>query len=150
MHYEIVEISTETRTEHTYVLVHFWASRADAIRNEPPILVNDFLMQLRSTAERVVTDEQGRYKRTDGVFVAPEDVTGKEEWIRETVKQDVPAKIIENIERYIARAETRGDRGNHLDHRNIRDMRDPHHILERVDVRALRGTRRNRSVRASQ
>lgn len=145
MHYRIEEVSTDRASGHCYVRVSFWTRSADRNRGDPPVIVNDFLMQLRPTGERVITDAEGRFLRADGVFVAPEDVTAEDNaigWQRESFTRDVPAEIIANIEAYVERAEGRGDAGDRTATRE-RDESDPHRILERDDVRALRNTTRD-------
>ncbi len=142
MLYKIVEISTDKASGHTYALVHFWRRKADQKAGKPPARINDFLMQLRPTGERVVTNAQGWLKRKDGVFVDPDTLNpGKPEpeWERETIDRDLPAEIKANIEAYWMRAEGKGYPSDQADPRIQRDNSDPHGVLARPDVAALRG-----------
>ena len=140
MFYKIAEVSTDKASGHTYVLVHFWRDKAD--QGKPPDRINDFLMQLRPTGERVVTNAQGWLKRKDGVFVDPATL-GPEKpepaWERETHDRDLPAEIRANIEAYWERAETKGYPADHSNSRSQRDNSDPYGVLVRPDVAALRG-----------
>ena len=140
MYYHIQEVSTETKAGHTYVLVYFWVDKASFDRRDSPLLKNDFIMQLRSTRQERVTNDDGWYKRlSDGVFVDPAtlDPDLSYEWEMETVDVDVPKIIHANIERYWRRAQARGDTGNKTDTRIQRGDSDPHNILSRSDVVTL-------------
>lgn len=142
MFYRIAEVSTDKATGHLYALVDFWASKADFDAAKPPVLINDFLMQLRPTGQRIVTNAQGWLKRIDGVFIDRETLVPGQpepEWERETIDRDLPAEIRTNIEAYWKRAQVRGDSGNKIDSRIVRDESDPHGVLTRADVKALRG-----------
>ncbi|MGE3314016.1 MAG: hypothetical protein AB7O26_02790 [Planctomycetaceae bacterium] len=118
MIYEIEDISTDKASGHTYVLVRFWTDEAARTRGDAPILVNDFLMQLRPTGERVVTDEQGRWKRKDGSYIdwnspqAPEFID-KADLETEPFERDILQEMAAGIERYIVRAEAEQFRGDH-------------------------------------
>jgi len=139
--YIIDEITTEKVVGHTYLSVRFWADKAVFDAGNPPLLVNDFVMQLRPTRRERVTNRDGWWKRlSDGVFIDPAtlDPDLTYEWEMETVDVDVPAVIRANIEAYWYRAQLRGDRGSKTDPRIQRDARDPHSILSRPDVTALR------------
>lgn len=138
MIYKIVEVSTDKASGHTYVLAHFWRVSADQIAGKPPDRINDFLMQLRPTGERVITNTDGWFKRTDGVFVDPEVVTGDEAWERETVDRDLPTEIQANIEAYWARAEAKSYPADHSTSTIQRDDSDPHGVLARADVLSLK------------
>ena len=140
MFYKIIEISTAP--PHTYVLVRFWPDRAAFQRAEPPVLTNDFLLQLRPTGQRIVTNPQGWPKRTDGVFVDPDTLDpGQPEpaWQRELYTVDLPAEIKKQIAAYWQRAQERGERGSNIDTAIRTDLSDPHGVLARPDVIALRG-----------
>ncbi len=144
MFYEITEVSTDAASRHTYVLVHFWASKADHDAAKPPVLINDFLMQLRATGDQIVTNAEGHMKRKDtGEFVDSATLQPgavQPEWERETVDRDTPAEIRVNIEAYWARAQVRGDTGDKSDWRIHRDASDPHGVLAKPGVAALSGT----------
>ena len=141
MFYRIVEISTARASGHTYVLVHFWAAKADYEAAQPPALINDFLMQLRPTGQRIITNAMGHMKQKDtGDFVDPQTLLPKAklEWARETFDRDTPAEIRANIVAYWARASARGDTGNKTNPRIQRDVSDPHGVLAKPEVAALR------------
>ena len=160
MYYEIVEVSTAVASGHTYVLVNFWQSRADHDAAQPSFLTEEFLMQLRPTGRRVVTDGRGWMKRADGVFVDPETLdrdTSEPVWERETFTRDLPAEIRVNVERYWQNTampqklsgDHTGDASKPLyrDGKRVpqgsavvaRDNSDPQLVLARADVEALRG-----------
>ena len=120
MFYRIVEVSTATASGHTYVLVDFWPSRAAFERDDALVLTNDFLMQLRPTGTRLIDEDN------PALGSVPFD-------------RDLPAEIRANIEAYWERAQARGDRGSKVDPRIQRDESDPHGVLARTDVKALRG-----------
>jgi len=133
MFYKIVEIATAKQARETYVLVHFWEKAADVAR-KPPVLINDFIMSLRSAT----LTEAGE------------------------VERDVPGDLRANILAYWERAQKRGWRGDHSSAvgratqaftekgrvlRPVgtmivapieRDQSDPPGILKRPDVQALR------------
>ncbi len=153
MVYKIVEVSTDKASGHTYVLAYFWRRRAAYQTGKPAGRVNDFLMQLRPTGERIVTNVQGWPKRkSGGVFVDPATLGPEKpepEWERETVDRDLPAEIRANIEAYWGRAEEAEAGGkpypaNHTSPRIQRDNSDPHGVLARPDVAALRGAEVNK------
>ena len=93
LHPKIVEVSTDKKTRHTYVLVHFWRSKAARTLGGKPFLIEDFLMQLRPTGTRLIDE-------------------GNPTLGSETFGRDLPAEIRENIRAYIAEAgkfDYRGD-----------------------------------------
>ena len=120
MFYKIVEVSTDKASGHTYVLVHFWQSRKDFTLRKSPYRKNDFLMQLRSTGTRLIDEDN--------------PALGSEAFDR-----DLPAEIRTNIEAYWKRALILPLPFDHTSHRIERDERDPHGVLARPDVRAMRG-----------
>ncbi|KKN82263.1 hypothetical protein LCGC14_0310760 [marine sediment metagenome] len=141
--YKIREISTVKDSRLTYVLVDFWTGRANFERGKPPILINDFLMQLHTTSVRIVTRADGRLKLLDGTFVDPKAETTRDipndQFDRETVDHDLPDEMKANIEAYWKRAQARGDIGSKLDPRIHRDQSDPEGVLAKPEVRALVG-----------
>lgn len=164
MYYRIAEVSTAETSGLTYVLVEFWAVRADFNAARPAKLTEEFLMQLRVTGRRIVTNADGWYKMAGGTFVDPETLDPAEpqpEWERETFIRDVPAEIRANVEAYWKRtAEPQKLSGDHTsdvtkplfkDGKLVfqrpttvlveRDASDPHNILKRADVVALRGAK---------
>ena len=150
MYYRIVEVSTALPpADHTYIVVEFWRSRADFEASEPAVLVNDFLMALRSTRLQVDTDDLGRFKTASGQWTPAlpdgnrpsEDENDPWSWV--DVEIDVGAKVHKNIVAYYERAQARGDRGSKVDRRIERDQADPHKVLARADVKALRGATRD-------
>lgn len=149
MIYKIVEISTDKMSGHTYILVHFWRISADQITGKSPERTNDFLMQLRPTEVRVVTNADGWLKRMDGVFIDPAMLDldkPQPEWERETVDRDLLVEIKANIEAYWERAEAKGYPSGHSNPHIERDNSDPYGVLARADVLALRSAIIKRDV----
>ena len=147
MFYKIVEVSTDKASGHTYVLVHFWLTRGDFSRNKPPFRKNDFLMQLRPTEERAVTNIDGWPNAQNGTFIDPSTLgldQPQPEWELETVNRDLPAEIKANIEAYWQRTLIKPLPLDHTNPRIQRDESDPHGVLARPDVTALRGARVDR------
>src|SRR3990172_5631185 len=100
MVYTKLEVSTHADSGHTYVLVHFWADAAARDRGEAPSLVNDFLMQLRPTGERIVPNAAGHFQLKDGSFISREEIVARaplippprpEEFERESFTRDLVA-----------------------------------------------------------
>ncbi len=120
MFYKIAEVSTDKASGHTYVLVHFWKRRALYRAGKPPDRANDFLMQLRPGGTKLI-------------------VPDKPELGSETFDRDLPAEIKANIEAYWERAEGKNFPADHTSPTIQRDQSDPHGVLARVDVVALRG-----------
>lgn len=119
MYVEFAEINRLKDTNNIYMLVHFWRTQSDADAGQPPMLTNDFVMQLRRTVDRIVTDAAGRLKRADGIFVAPGDVTTQDEqigWTRETISRtrgEVFADVHANILGYARAAVAVRRTGDH-------------------------------------
>ena len=120
MLYKIIEISTDKASGHTYVLVHFWRRRADHTRGKLPDRINDFLMQLRPVGAKLIDPDEPELGRV--VF-----------------DRDLPAEIRTNIKAYWARAEAKAFPTDHTSPAIQRDQSDPHGVLARPDVTALRG-----------
>ena len=142
--YKIVEISTAKASGHTYVLVNFWRAKTAFNAAKPPDRVNDFLMQLRPTGVRVVTNAEGWPKRKDGVFVDLATLDPEKPqpgWERETIARDLSAEIKANIEAYWARAEAKDYPSDHSTPTIERDSSDPHGVLARPDVMALKDSK---------
>lgn len=142
MFYKIVELANAKETGHVYVLVHFWHNGGAYRRGEPPVLTNDFFMQLRPTATQLVTDSEGRVRTQSGkrLRVGPRvEENPDDPWEREVVKRPLVAEIKGNIRKYWKRARARGDVGTHTlpSWAAIeRDDKDPHKVLK-PDVKAL-------------
>lgn len=139
----IVEISTAEGWNETYVEVEFWDTEADFQRGDPPALVNSFVMQLRVNVHGPVTDGAGRYQGEDGNFYSLAELRAVAPDLRPAIKTqasvaDVPARILDNIRAFAARARARGDSGDKRDHGIRRShLRDPHGVLSRNDVKLL-------------
>ncbi len=116
MLYKVVEVSTDKASGHTYVLVHFWRRKAG--RGAPPDRINDFLMQLRATGEKLANSD-------------------KPELGSVTFDRVLPAEIKANIEAYWVRAEAKNFPADHTSQAIQRDNSDPHGILAQSDVMAL-------------
>ncbi len=161
MIYKISEISTVKDSSLTYVLVDFWANRQSLRGGDPPVLTNDFLMQLQTTSIRIITNEEGWLKATDGTFIDPATLTPDDpqpEWERETVPRDVAAEIKDNISGYWQRAVESQLTGDHTANPTNpfykkgkivpqkgstppvkRDQSDPKGILAKQDIQDLIG-----------
>lgn len=142
LHPKIIEITTDKATSHTYVLVRFWRTKAARTQGKPPYLVEDFLMHLRPTGMRLIDE-------------------GNPTLGSVSYDRDLPAEITENIRRYIVQAEKHGFRGDNTSStvlggeffakgrrvraKNLpikaiqRDNSDPHGVLAKPEVVALRG-----------
>lgn len=122
MFYKIVEVSTATKTGETYVLVHFWEQAPR--RNEPPVLVNDFIMTLREDVVATLRKNIANYwTRAQahgwrGDHSSAEAVTSGDFWEGEKLMRR---------------------KGAPLPGVTVRDGGDPHGILRRPDVQQLRG-----------
>ncbi len=143
LHPRIIEVTTDKRTGETYVLVRFWKTKAARARKDTPFLVEDFVMPLRPSGTRLIDPDR------------PE--LGSEAFDR-----DLPAEIRGNIRAYIERAEKHGYEGDNtsgdartgasfsvdgvvvreagklLVEPRERDESDPHGILAKPEVTALR------------
>jgi hypothetical protein len=161
MLYEIAEISTAVESGMTYVLARYWLSKANRDAGQLPHITEEFQMQISPTGRRIVTDGRGWLKRADGVFVDPatlDPAKPEPEWTRETYILDVPALIRTNVENYWRNVavpqKLSGDHttdatkplyrdGTLVPQRPslliARDNSDPKRVLERADVKALRG-----------
>lgn len=142
MLYKIVELSTVEGSDLTYALVHFWRTKADHDAGKPWARRESFGMQLTPIGVSIVINAKGWPKRkSDGVFINPMTIEpGKEpEWEREPYNRDLLTEIKANIEAYWLRAEVKDYPADHADPRIQRDDSDPHGVLARTDVRALRG-----------
>lgn len=144
LHPKVVELSTDVVSGEVYLLVRFWETRGARGRDEKPHLTEDFIMQLRLTGTRPVNpDNPG-----EGVVV---------------YNRMLKAEIRDNIRRYIEEAERLGYEGDNtsgsvitgdsfsvggrvIRHKGVpvgnpreRDMSDPHSVLAKPEVAALRG-----------
>ena len=142
LHPKIIELRTGRATGNAYLLVHFWRTKATRTRGDPPFLIEDFLMQLRPTGTRLIDEDN--------------PALGTEMFDR-----DLPAEIRANIRAYIVTAERGGFRGDNSSRnatggeffakgrrvrpsgrpitRIERDSSDPHGVLAKPEVVALRG-----------
>lgn len=135
--YQIQEVKTETRFGETYVLVHFWPDRA-SFASKPPTIVESFVMQLRPTYRRMVTDAEGRTLRESGYWASPHapNIT-VDPPVYEEIEADTATEIKENIERFLKKA--KDWKGDLSDSRIKIDSSDPHDILSKPDVSNLPG-----------
>ena len=140
---KIVEISTVEGWDETYVEVEFWDDEAGSRRGDPPVLLNSFIMQLRTAGHGPVQRADGRYETEDGTYYSKTDLRQMQPGARPALKReakvdDVCARICANIEAYAARAKARGERGDRRD-RTVKRLarRDPHGVLARDDVKTL-------------
>ena len=125
-------------------MVRFWKTQAARARQDTPFLVEDFVMSLRPTGTRRIDPE-------------------RPDLGSETFDRDLPAEIREHIRDYIERAERFGYEGDNtsgdartgaafsvggvvvreagklLVEPRLRDESDPHGVLAKPEVVALRG-----------
>lgn len=142
MLYKIIDLKAVEKTGAVYVLVHFWEGRQQM--RGSPTLINDFYMTLRDQDVLVVVDDEGyattesgrRVRMSSANFIeSPDDPL-----VRETVKRDVPAQMRENIEAYWQRASgEKGDKTWPIQTRPKLTATDPAGVLDRDDVKALKG-----------
>jgi len=131
--YRIVRIATQEPHGSTYVLAHYWPSRAAFRRGEPPARTNDFVLRLPPrTVQRIVTDDQGRFLTVGGAAVDtsdPANLTGLEVWRTEPVTINRRSMILEIVDAYWARAQAGGFPRDHRNRRIKRSDRDPNGVL---------------------
>lgn len=142
MIYKIIDLKAVDKKGLIYVLVHFWEDRAQ-MTSVPPILRNDFYMRLLSENVRVVVGSDGYARTVSGARVSltrPYEADPDDPLVRETLPFDVPQRIKENIVAYMERAgEERGDKTWPVKTRAKLVASDPKGILDRADVKALKG-----------
>lgn len=142
LHPKIIEVTTDEQTGEAYVLVYFYRTKAARARGDPPFLIEDFIMQLRLTGTRPIdADNPG---------------LGTEVFAR-----DLDAEIRANIRNFIRDAERYGYEGDNSSQSavggafsargqvvrpegrpiqaRVRDESDPHGVLAKPEVAALRG-----------
>ncbi len=109
MFYRIVKIATQEPHGNTYVLAHYWRSRAASRRGEPPSRINGFPMGLASkVVEVMIFDARGWAQTRGGKWVDvtdPRNVTGIEVWKVRPMVLDRGSMIREVVEAYYWRAE---------------------------------------------
>jgi hypothetical protein len=136
MYLEAPIVARDKESLRIYAVIHFWAQKALFDAGQPPIIINDFLMQLVDTITQVKVIG-GRLVRLDGVRVRPEDVTEADEaigWQRETINKTNPqliAEVEENILNYWRRANAAGVTGDQRSFRSVTEA-DPDGILTKV------------------
>ena len=161
---QFTEVSTHSDTGELYCLVSFWPDKASFDAREPHVLTNDFIMVVRPTAQRIVTNADGWPQRFgDGKFIDPATLEiGKPlpRWVVEEVAVDVRAKMLKNAENYWRVAQTRGWSGDHTNDNSKpflrdgvlqrqykaepikRDASDPHDLLSRTDIKDVKNNPR--------
>ncbi len=144
LHPRVIEISTDVASSEVYVLVRFWKTPGARGRDEKPFLIEDFIMQLRLVGTRMVDPNDP----SRGV---------------ENYNRSLRLEIRENIRRYIEEAERLGYKGDNTSGSAVigdsfsiggkivrrrgalagnprrRDMSDPHGVMAKPEVAALRG-----------
>lgn len=145
------EIATQEPDGATFVLAHYWRSRAAFQRGESPARRNDFLLGLPPAQMDVIaTDPQGRLLTIGGAAVDLSDVIGIEHWRMVTVNIDRGTLIRREVDAYWQRAEVGGFPADHTAHEtNLsgfpieqieRSRRDPNGVL--AETRAMVGEER--------
>ena len=124
-----------------YIDVDFWATRAGFLAGNPPLVSNDFRMQLSRTARVVATDVNGNWIKADGSAVDPATLTGFEgfEWQYQTIQINPIDQIKANIAKFIqSEIAGKGRRGDLRDRRIVRQQTDSTGILALIS--SLTGT----------
>ena len=123
----IEEIATQEPEGHTYVLAHYWRSRAAEMRGEPWHRRNLFIERLPPARQSVPF--------RDAVGGTPVDVsafrnlTGLEQWQMRTVVIDRRALIRDDVEDYWPRAQAGDFRADDADPRIRRSQRDSNGVI---------------------
>lgn len=124
----------------TYVKVNIWRTKAAAARGDPPNIINEHIMNLKSVRQRNVTNKDGYTLRESGVYAsprAPADPTDPP--VKENVDVDVRGEIEGNIKRFIDRAIQTGLPDLDMSEPAwVPDNTDPRGILARPDVQAVK------------
>lgn len=138
MHIRINEVSREPDTGLFYIDVDFWLTKIGFLAGHPPILSNDFRMQLFDSAVMINTDAAGFLLTTDGNAIDPttlvptvDSVTQKVIeppqylWKTSIVPLDMKEQIRTNIVNFVRRAENNSAlRGDLRDRRIKRSLSD--------------------------
>lgn len=116
---EIQELSADKESHELYLLIALWATKIGHDNGNPPLITNDFIMQIRPTETRIVTDANGFWKRaSDGVFIDPATLEPGDttEWEHETVQRprsEIIDEIKGNVRNYFQQAVANKWRGDH-------------------------------------
>ena len=144
-YFKINEISREPDTGLIYLDVDFWSDQSSYDAGDPPIVSNDFRMQLFRQRTHIATAPNGFYLTTSRMQVDPASLTMESnyDWayVTETLTQDeIIAQVETNIRKF-ANLIKDNLRGN-LKSSNIkRDQNDISGILtELAPIRDARGT----------
>lgn len=140
MYYEIQSIE-ELDNGLTRTVVWFWADHAAYLRDpRKPLFREDFISNVQPTGWRIVTNDDGHWKASDGSWVDPATLEPEKryEFVREEYEVDVAGVLVGNIERFletehadgttnadrIIRGELRGDRtSKQLERRQVASER---------------------------
>ena len=138
-HIRINEVSREPGGLF-YFDIDFWLTQAAYDAGNPPIISNDFRMQLVNSITRVAQDTNGFYLTTDGSSIDPAiltpDNTTIYNWKTETITltaNDIIAQIRSNIANFVKQAVANNTLRGDLRHRAIiRNQTDPSGILTKI------------------
>ena len=134
--YRITDV--KTLGEGTYVKVSIWRTRASANKGDPPNIINEHVMNLKSVRQRNVTRLDGYTLRQSGVYASPQAPPDPDDPpVKEDVNIDVRAEIEANIKLFIDRAGNLPD----IDMSEpswVPTTDDPRGILARPDVAAVK------------
>ncbi len=129
----IQEVTTVEPEGTTFVLAHYWRSRAAFLRGEAPARINDFIERLPPRqGRRIVTDDKGRWLTMGGTAVDvtdPGNLTGLERWRTEAIVFDRRAMIRQDVDSYWPRAEADKRPADDSNRRLRRSQRDPNGVL---------------------
>ncbi len=124
LHPKIIEVTTEKKTGETYVLVHFWRTKAARTRGDLPFLIEDFIMRLRPGG-----DLPAEIRANIGNFIRDAERYGYE--------GDNSSRTASGGA-FSAHGKTVRVAGTPIQ-AVVRDVSDPHGVLAKPEVAALPG-----------
>jgi hypothetical protein len=140
--YRIADLSVDSRSGNTRVLVEFWASRKDFDTGAPCVVKNDFYNNYRGDDEYPIEDTLGR-RMYGGVYSVPWfEENG--DWVRRTNCDTLPMPVPQMIHQDILRwwnSVGQAKRVSVLDTAAVKAAPtvDPLKVMARDDVKALAG-----------
>ena len=145
MYLEAPVVARDKASLLIYVVVNYWAQKAQFDAGLGPTVINDFLMQLTGTVTQIQTIG-GRWVRLDGVRIRPEDVTDADDaigWRYETkdkTNAELVAEVEANVLSFWARAKANGWTGDRRTFHSV-DEADPDGVLTKIG--GFRNTKRD-------
>lgn len=124
LHPKIIEVTTDQKTGETYVLTHFWRTKAARTRGDSPFLIEDFIMRLRPGG-----DLPAEIRANIGRFIRDAERYGYE---GDNSSQSAVGGL------FSARGKVVRPKDTPIEAR-LRDTSDPHGVLAKPEVAALPG-----------